>query len=71
MPVIARKPSLWADPRNTAGIPFILCIQQTKSVIGRLVIAVTNFRAMTWSSIREIRGEMTMTSLPVNTAGYW
>ena len=32
--------------------------------------AVTNLRAMTWSSIREIRGDTTRTTLPLYTAGY-
>ena len=31
----------------------------------------TYLRAMTWSSMREMRGETTITTLPLNTAGYW
>lgn len=61
--------SVWADPRKAAGIPFTLKKTDWKTHLLNRV--ATNLRAVTWSSIREIRGEITTTKPSRNTAGYW
>ena len=44
---------------------------QSPVSVSSLCSLVTHLRAITWSSMREMSGEMTTVTRPVNTEGYW
>lgn len=73
MPAMAAELEVCAEPRNTAGMPFTLNASgetSSSDLAYALSADQADLRAITWSSMREMRGEITKTNFPAKTAGY-